>query len=318
MSLYRSVRAVAGASGDGIVDWDAVARAAKASTGPGSIDLEDDERAGYATDVRDARDRVGEVAGFSFALPETIEIHHRHHWVDANVGTFRRVMAPIENQSTILPGVSRRLNTGSASVALAFLARNVLGQYDPILLAEEPDPDHGLYFVRPNIVRVAESLDVEYDRFRRWIAFHEVTHAAEFARAPWLSGYLEEEMQTALDGLSEGQFDRSVLSELDRTMTVVEGYAELLMDRAFDDEYADLREKVEARRRGRGPVSRAFRRLFGIGLKRRQYERGREFFESVAEQRGVEAAAAVWEGPGSLPSSEEIDDPAAWVARVDP
>jgi uncharacterized protein (DUF2342 family) len=55
-----------------------------------------------------------------------------------------------------------------------------------------------------------------------------------------------------------------------------------------------------------------------MGLKRRQYERGREFFEAVADARGVEAAAAVWRGPEYLPSDEEIDDPAAWIERVDP
>jgi len=87
--------------------------------------------------------------------------------------------------------LSRIANTGSMAFTLGFLARNVLGQYDPLLLADEPDADHGLYFVHPNIVAVAASLDVEYPRFRRWIAFHEVTHAAEFGAAPWLPEYLE-------------------------------------------------------------------------------------------------------------------------------
>jgi len=37
-------------------------------------------------------------------------------------------------------------------------------------------------------------------------------------------------------------------------MTAVEGYAEVLMDRAFDGEYADLRRKLDERRGGGGPV----------------------------------------------------------------
>jgi hypothetical protein len=52
---------VANASGEGVVDWDAVTEAAKASTDPGSIDLGPEEREGYATDVRDARERVQSV-----------------------------------------------------------------------------------------------------------------------------------------------------------------------------------------------------------------------------------------------------------------
>ncbi|HMB50562.1 MAG TPA: zinc-dependent metalloprotease [Natronoarchaeum rubrum] len=318
MSLYRSVRAVTGASGTGAIDWDAVAEAAKASTDPGSLELSEAERSGYAADVREARDAVGAVGSVEFDVPRTVEVQNRHHWIDANVETFSRVMAPLEEHTEVaLPGVSRVLNTGTMSFMLAFLGRNVLGQYDPLLLAEG-DADHALYFVHPNIHKVAETLDVEYDRFRRWIAFHEVTHAAEFGAAPWLSDHLEERMEEGIEALSAGSLDREAFRELDAAMTVVEGYAELLMDHAFDDEYADLRAKLDARRRGRGPIAQFVRRALGLGMKRRQYERGKAFFERVAELRGIEAANAVWTSPEYLPSDAELDNPDAWVQRVDP
>jgi uncharacterized protein (DUF2342 family) len=315
MGIYESVRAVTAASGEGPVDWTAVADAAKASTDPGSLALSEAEQAGYADDVRDARDRVRSVAAIEFDLPEAVEIQNRHHWIDANVATFERVMRPLEEQVTMFPGASRVVNTGTMSVALAFLGNNVLGQYDPLLLAE--GDDHALYFVQPNIATVADDLGVDFDRFRRWIAFHEVAHAAEFGAAPWLSDHLETTMEGAVSALGDGRFDRDALSELDTTMTAVEGYAELVMDRAFDDEYADLREKVEARRRGRGPVARVIRRLLGLGMKRRQYERGKAFFDAVADERGIAAASAVWDEPSTLPSDAELDDPSLWLARID-
>ncbi|WP_415382285.1 zinc-dependent metalloprotease [Halosimplex sp. TS25] len=314
MGLYESVRAVTTASGDGPVDWRSVADAAKASTDPGSLALTEAEEAGYADDVRDARDRVRSVAAVDFDLPEMVEIQNRHHWIDANVATFERVMRPLEEQVTMFPGASRVVNTGTMSVALAFLGNNVLGQYDPLLLAESDD--HALYFVHPNIEKVAADLEVDFDRFRRWIAFHEVAHAAEFGAAPWLSDHLETTMEGAVAALGEGSLDRDALKELDTTMTAVEGYAELVMDRAFDDEYADLREKVEARRRGRGPVARVIRRLLGLGMKRRQYERGKAFFDAVADSRGIAGASVVWEDPANLPTDAELDDPAVWLARV--
>ncbi|PSP71461.1 hypothetical protein BRC79_00435 [Halobacteriales archaeon QH_8_67_27] len=314
MGIYESVRAVTTASGDGAVDWTAVADAAKASTDPGSLALSEAEQAGYANDVRDARDRVRSVAAIEFDLPEAVEIQNSHHWIDANVATFERVMRPLEEQVTMFPGASRVVNTGTMSVALAFLGNNVLGQYDPLLLAE--GDDHALYFVHPNIETVAEDLGVDFDRFRRWIAFHEVAHAAEFGAAPWLSDHLETTMEGAVSALGDGRFDRDALSELDTTMTAVEGYAELVMDRAFDDEYADLREKVEARRRGRGPVARVIRRLLGLGMKRRQYERGKAFFDAVANKRGIAGASAVWDEPSNLPSDAELDEPSLWLARV--
>jgi uncharacterized protein (DUF2342 family) len=322
MDLFRSVRAVteAGATGAGQVDWDAVAEAAKAVTEPGSLALDDAERSGYATDVRDARERLQEVGGVSFELPRTVEVQSRHHWIDANVRTFERLMRPLEETSpALVPGVDgavRAVNTGTLAFMLSFLGRNVLGQYDPLLLAEADDPDHSLYFVHPNIRRVARLLDVDYPRFRRWIAFHEVAHAAEFGAAPWLSDHLEGKLEEGIDSLSEGQLDREAFSEMDATMTAVEGYAELLMDRAFDDDYEDLRAKLDRRRGGGNPLARLVRRLLGLGLKRRQYERGAAFFEAVADARGVAAASAVWDHPANLPTDEELDDPDAWLRRV--
>jgi len=318
MGLYRSMRAVTGASGSGAIDWSAVAEATKAATDPGSLDIDDAEREGYATDVRDARNRVREVSGIDFDLPETVEIINRHHWTDNNIETFERVMAPLEDHVGMFPSAARKINSGTMTVALSFLARNVLGQYDPLLLAEGVGADeHALYFVHPNIQRVADTLDADNDRFRRWIAFHEVTHAAEFGAAPWLPGHLETRMEQAVDRLADGDVDRETLGELDTTMTAVEGYAELLMDRAFDDEYEDLREELEKRRQGRGPVQKLIRRVLGLSMKRRQYERGKDFFDSVADARGIEYAGKVWEQPENLPSDDEIEEPGLWLQRMD-
>jgi uncharacterized protein (DUF2342 family) len=315
MSIFQSVRAVTGAAGDGPVDWAAVTEAAKAATEPGDMAVPADERTAYAADVREARDRVRAVTTLSFDLPDRVEIQSRHHWLDANVGTFRRLMQPVESQAQYIPGVARVVNTGSMSLVLSFLSRNVLGQYDPLLLAD--GDEHALYFVRPNIQRAATALDVPYDRFRRWIAFHEVAHAAEFGAAPWLPAHLESGMMEAVDGLAAGTIDREALGRLDTTMTAVEGYAELVMDRAFDEEYADLRRKLDERRQGRGPLGRLIRRLLGLGVKRRQYERGKDFFEAVVDRADVATAGRVWDAPEMLPTDEELDDPGAWLARVD-
>jgi len=315
MSLYQSVRAVTGATGDGPVDWTAVTEAAKESVEPGALDVTSAEQQAYATDVGDARDRVREVTTIEFDLPNRVEIQNRHHWLDANVATFERVMKPLEEQADSIPGVARMVNTGSMAFALSFLSKHVLGQYDPLLLAD--NDNHALYFVRPNIKHVADVLDVPYDRFRRWIAFHEVTHAAEFGAAPWLPEHLESTMQEAISKLSVGNIDRSKLGELDTTMTAVEGYAELVMDEAFDEEYADLRRKLDQRRQGRGPLERLVRRFLGLSVKRRQYERGKEFFQTVVEKRGIETAGLVWESPETLPTDEELDNPSAWIARIE-
>ncbi|WP_277553006.1 zinc-dependent metalloprotease [Halobaculum limi] len=326
MDITRSVRAIVDAADapDGVIDWDAVAEAAKGGCEPGDLRMDPAERAAFADDVRAARDGLRAASGVEFDLPDTVEIQHRHHWIDANVRTFERVLRPLEDHAGgVFPGVARSVNSGTMAVSLAFLARNVLGQYDPLLLAEADGDDHGLYFVRPNIQRAAVELDVGYPRFRRWIAFHEVAHAAEFGAAPWLPGYLEARMQRGVESLSDtssllnaGETTRESFAELNTAMTAVEGYAELLMDRAFDDEYDDLRAKLDARRQGGDPFTNLLKRLLGLGMKRRQYERGAEFFAAVADETDLQTASLVWERPENLPTDEELDAPADWIRRV--
>lgn len=321
MTILESARAVAGADADGAVDWDAVADAAKGATPPGDLDLDAGEAEAYAADVREAQARIRTVSGLDFDLPDTVELQTRHHWIDANVATFRRAFEPLNERASVLPGVASAFNTATTAGALAFVSRNVLGQYDPLLLADGTDDgggnDHALYFAHPNIVAVADSLDVDLPRFRRWIAFHEVTHAAEFGAAPWLPDYLESRLQDGVDGVSNGELQTTAFEELNVAMTAVEGYAELLMDEAFDGEYADLRRKLDARRQqGGGPVSEVVKRLLGFQLKREQYERGKEFFTYVAGERGLEGASVVWDDPEYLPTDDELDVPPRWLARV--
>ena len=317
MDVFRSVAKISQASGPDPIDWDTVVEATKAGTSPGRLGLTGAETRAYRRDVVDARAAVRSEANIPFELPDRLEIHNRHHWIDANAATFRRLLSPLaERQPSQAPAVVRMVNTGSMTLTLSLLARHVLGQYDPILLAESED--HAIYFVHPNIIRVADGLDVEFGLFRRWIAFHEVTHAAEFAAAPWLGDHLETHVTEIIKELTRGRFDRSTIKELDATMTAVEGYAELLMDEAFDEDPTELRAKLDARRRRLGPTRFILDRLLGLRIKRRQYERGKAFFRQVADTRGIEAAGLVWDDPNNLPAWEEFDEPHAWLERVDP
>ena len=315
MDLITSAQAVVSSSGDEAVDWQAATSAAKALTDPGPLDLTAVEEAGYAADVRDARSNIRSISGVDFDVPAVLEIQNRHHWIDANMETFERAFQPLQEQPVVMPSITRPINTASVAGSLAFIARHVLGQYDPLLLADG-DEEHGLYFVHPNVVRAADQLDVDFDRFRRWIAFHEVTHAAEFSAAPWLSDYLSDRLHEAIYALSDRKMPQEPLRELDQAMTVVEGYAELLMDRAFDDEYDDLRRKLDERRKGGDPITKLIRRLLGFQLKRRQYERGRAFFDVLVDELGIEGASRIWNDPAFLPSESELEAPALWLDRV--
>ena len=74
-----------------------------------------------------------------------------------------------------------------------------------------------------------------------------------------------------------GEKQQALLDELQAAMSVVEGYAEHVMDAAIEGEpeMADLRRRLQARRDQRGGLADAIARVLGLGMKMRQYELGK-------------------------------------------
>ena len=57
-------------------------------------------------------------------------------------------------------------------------------------------------------------------------------------------------------------------------------------------------------------------RLTGMDIKLEQYRRGERFVAGVYRVGGAAAIEHLWDGPETLPTEQEMDDPAAWVRRV--
>ncbi len=53
-----------------------------------------------------------------------------------------------------------------------------------------------------------------------------------------------------------------------------------------------------------------------MDLKLEQYKKGERFVRAIADARGHEALARLWDGPESLPRDGEIDAPERWIERV--
>lgn len=315
MGFVESLEAVRAADGDALVDWSAAAAAATASTPRGELALDPATEAAYRDAVIEARDAVSATVGQPVELPETIEVIDRHHWIEQAAASFARMLDPAM-PSVAHASLARTVNTGSAAFTLAILGRRVIGQYDPALFGTEDAA--ALYVVHPNVGVIADELDVEVGPFRRWVLHHEVAHAAEFCLATWLRPHLEEQLEAVLRALADGSFDRAALGELTRTMTAIEGFAELVMDESIDEDVSHLRDRLEDRRAGLGPLQQLVDWLLGITAKRQQYQRGREFFLAVADARGIDATLAVWRSPSNLPTESELTEPTRWIDRIDP
>ena len=79
-----------------------------------------------------------------------------------------------------------------------------------------------------------------------------------------------------------------------------------------------LRTALVRRRRDRSGLLKVLERLIGMDLKMRQYEQGKAFCDAVVARGGMDALNRVWDGPDSMPSMEELDDPARWLKRTKP
>jgi coenzyme F420 biosynthesis associated uncharacterized protein len=231
----------------------------------------------------------------------------------------------------------------------------VLGQYDIPILDAEADWA-GIYFVEPNIARVAGKAGVDLEALRMWVALHEATHAYQFrvGDPPWLRGYtaglIQDYLAEAIRALESGEglgerlrdmwqrFDRDdasgsglmrlaltdaqaeSLGRIQALMTVMEGYSNHVMratGQTVIPGYGVLEARMKAREQARGASSRVLNRLLGLDLKLEQYRIGEQFVNAVVEARGLEFMNGVWEGPEMLPSLEETRDADGWIARVE-
>lgn len=126
----------------------------------------------------------------------------RVDWINANIASFQRLMAPIEEiglsarggssiAAFALGGINRTVVSAEMGLLLGYLAKKVLGQYDLALLGGESDSGGNLYYVEPNIKMAETTLHVPSDEFRMWLALHETTHVFEFEGFPWVRPYFQ-------------------------------------------------------------------------------------------------------------------------------
>ena len=124
---------------------------------------------------------------------------------------------------------------------------------------------------------------------------------------------------SGLTGLLAGPDQGPVLSEIRTFMALLEGYAEFLLERSAAGMLPDagrLREAIDRRRAEPSAGEQLLQRMLGLDLEHHRYRRGAAFCSEVARRWGEDALHRVWEGPGLLPTEDELDDTVGWAARV--
>ncbi len=113
---------------------------------------------------------------------------------------------------------------------------------------------------------------------------------------------------------------REILGRITAVMSLLEGHADVVMDGVGPSvvpSVAEIREKFQQRRaQGASRLDLVLRRLLGMDAKLRQYQDGAVFVRNVVDRVGMTEFNRVWTSPNTLPTKDEIHNPASWVSRV--
>ena len=334
-----------------LVDWDFAVTLGARVAGPGP-EVSADEARAAVEELREGADRstplVQEFTGLeTTAGTAPVLVVDRHGWVRANADGFSRLLTPIidkvaERKGTppaFATAIGSRVTGAEVGLMLGFLGSKVLGQFDPFF-----SPHGRLLLVAPNIVHVEREISADPHDFRLWVCLHEETHRVQFTANPWLGDHLLSQVNSIADSLEpravldslrrgaeavrgEGSIidlvstpeQKEVLDRVTGVMSLLEGHADVVMDGVGPTvipSVAQIRKKFNKRRQGMGSLDRLLRRLLGLDAKMAQYRDGAVFVRHVVDRVGMDDFNAVWTGPETLPSKDEITDPDAWIARV--
>jgi putative hydrolase len=238
------------------------------------------------------------------------------------------------------------LQTGQLIGQLA--AETLSRYYLPI-----PRSDEGrLFFVVPNVDRIASDYGFDADRFRRWLALHDAARHLVFSGVPWLERYwrnllgdlvdaieidvsdlqrrMMELQSRGMEALQENAQETALpvvqterhglaLRRVRALLAVVEGYATHAAGAVAGEVVGDTARIDEGMARHRASPSEGeslLAGLVGVSFDRALETSGATFCAAVVKLHGLPQLNRVWEAPDNLPTPDEIKDPFAWMERV--
>lgn len=212
--------------------------------------------------------------------------------------------------------------------------------------------DQAVALLPSNITAFAEGLEVDLDQVRLYLAVREAARVRLFADVPWLGPQLlaavrdyarditidterieaglqqvdptnAEALQAALqDQLfrpDPSPAQKAALSRLETYLALVEGWVDVVTERATREhlpQTAALGEAVRRRRATGGPAEKVFSGLVGLELRPRRLRDAANLFAAIEAKHGAAARDAAWGHPDVAPTAADLDDPLGYVERV--
>ena len=198
----------------------------------------------------------------------------------------------------------------------------------------------------------AAGLEVDEPQARLYLAVREVARVRLFGAVPWLAPALlaavrdyatdisidtsaieeavgsidpsdPEAVQQALQGRmfapQHSPAQQAALARLETLLALVEGWVDVVADRATRDHLPQsdaLGEAVRRRRATGGPAEKAFGALVGLELRPRRLRDAANLFAALEDSAGPAARDGAWRHPDLAPSTADLDDPLGYVERA--
>jgi putative hydrolase len=112
---------------------------------------------------------------------------------------------------------------------------------------------------------------------------------------------------------------RSALTQLETYLALVEGWVDVVADRATSKHLphtAALGEAVRRRRASGGPAERVFSQLVGLELRPRRLRDAANLWAALEAKGGAVARDRAWAHPDVAPTAADLDDPLGFVDRL--
>ncbi|PJJ62287.1 zinc-dependent metalloprotease [Compostimonas suwonensis] len=202
-----------------------------------------------------------------------------------------------------------------------------------------------------NVDEFGNGLDIPADQVQIYLAIRELAHARLFKHSRWLRLHLissiteyargisidtarleelaenfdpsnpEELRQAVVSGAlipEKNEAQLQALGRLETILALIEGWVDVVTAQASErlPKSDAVAETVRRRRASGGPAESAFATLVGLELRPRRLREAAALWQAVTDAVGSEARDALWSHPDLLPTSDDLDDPQALVARL--
>lgn len=203
-----------------------------------------------------------------------------------------------------------------------------------------------------NIEAFAEGTELDAAQVRLYLAVREAARVRLFRSVPWLGPQVLNAVEEYARGItidteaieaklssvdptdqeaistimsqdlfasSASPAQQAALSRLETLLALIEGWVDVVSERATANRLPStgaLGEAVRRRRASGGPAEATFAQLVGLELRPRRLRDAANLFAALENSGGAAARDAAFAHPDVAPTAADLDDPLAYVERV--